>query len=73
MTDNNGVKLTVQEALSNEDVSRNMILPWRVIDRLNLPGGYTRRSAGVGIGETAGFQVTSGRSVIEADALAQCA
>jgi transitional endoplasmic reticulum ATPase len=40
MTDNKGVKLTVQEAVSNEDVGRNIaILPWRVIDRLNLSSG----------------------------------
>jgi hypothetical protein len=41
MTDNNGVNLTVQEAVSNEDVGhRNIaILPWQVIDRLNLSAG----------------------------------
>ena len=110
MTDNKGVKLTVQEAVSNEDIGRNIaILPWQVIDRLNLSSsdvieieglnktyaiaypdqrtgyihidGYTRRAAGVGIGETVTireisvkdaktveFQVTQGRSTIEADA-----
>jgi len=110
MTDNKSVKQTVHEAVSNEDVGRNIaILPWRVIDRLNLSSGdvieieglnknyaiaypdqrtgyihidgYTRRAAGVGIGETVtiretgvkdaktvGFQVTQGRSAIEADA-----
>ncbi|MFA6363879.1 hypothetical protein [Methanoregula sp.] len=41
MTDNKGIKLTVQEALNNEDAGRRTIatLPWRVIDRLNLSGG----------------------------------
>jgi hypothetical protein len=110
MTDNKGVKLTVQETVSNEDVGRNIaILPWRVTDRLNLSSGdvigieglnktyaiaypdqgtqfihideYNRRFAGVGIGETitigeasirdaktVGFQVTQGRTAIEADA-----
>ena len=110
MTDNKGVKLTVQEAVSNEDVGRNIaILRWRVIDRLNLSSGevieieglhktyaiaypdqrtqfihidgYTHRAAGVGIGKTVTireasikdaktveFQVTQGRSAIEADA-----
>ncbi|HNX18469.1 MAG TPA: CDC48 family AAA ATPase [Methanoregula sp.] len=113
MTDNKGVKLTVQEALSNEDVGRNIaILPWRVIDRLNLSSGdvieieglnktyaiaypsqrteyihidgYTRRSAGVGIGETVTireatvkdaksveFQVASARAPVDAGTLAE--
>ncbi|MGA2162441.1 MAG: hypothetical protein ABSG28_09670 [Methanoregula sp.] len=41
MTDNKGVKLTVQEALNNEGAGRrhSATLPWRVIDRLNLSGG----------------------------------
>jgi transitional endoplasmic reticulum ATPase len=115
MTDTKSVKLTVQEALSNENVCRNITeLPWRVIDRLNLSSGdvieikglnktyaiaypdqrtgyihidgYTRRSAGVGIGETVTiretsvkdaktveFQITQGRSAIEADTLTQFA
>jgi transitional endoplasmic reticulum ATPase len=108
MTDNKSVKLTVQEAVSNEDVGRNIaILPWRVIDRLNLSSGdvigieglnktyaiaypdqrtqfthidgYNRRVAGIGetitIWEASikdakpiEFQVTQGRSAIEADA-----
>ncbi|HVP95515.1 hypothetical protein [Methanoregula sp.] len=39
MTDSKGVKLTV-EGLSNEYPGRNIaILPWRVIDRLNVSGG----------------------------------
>lgn len=100
----------MQEAVSNENVGRNIaILPWRVIDWLNLSSGdvieieglnktyaiaypdqrtqfihidgYTRRAAGVGIGETitiweasikdaktVEFQVIQGRSAIEADA-----
>jgi hypothetical protein len=91
MTDSNDVKLTVREAVNNDDVRRkSAILPWRVIGRLNVPGGdaigiegldetcalaypdqrtrfihidgYTRRAAGVGIGETAGFQVTPGHT-----------
>ncbi len=39
MTDSKGVKLTVKEAVSNEEVGRNIaLLPWQVIDRLNLSG-----------------------------------
>ncbi len=39
MTDSTGMKLTEQEAV-NEDIVRNIaILPWQVIDRLNLSGG----------------------------------
>ena len=113
MTDSKGVKLTVQEAINEADVGRNIaILPWRVIDRLNLSSGdvieieglnktyavaypdqrteylhidgYTRRAAGVGIGETVTvreasvkdaktveFQVTQGRSAVDAGALAE--
>jgi transitional endoplasmic reticulum ATPase len=113
MTDPKGVKLTVQEAINEADVGRNIaILPWRVIDRLNLSSGdvieieglnktyaiaypdqrtefihidgYTRRAAGVGIGETVTvreasvkdaktveFQVTQGRSAVDANAVAE--
>jgi len=40
MTDSNTVKLTVQEAINEADVGRNIaILTWRVIDRLSLSGG----------------------------------
>jgi hypothetical protein len=39
MTDNKGVKLTVQEAVSEGIVRNIAILPWRVIDRLNLSSG----------------------------------
>jgi hypothetical protein len=39
MTDSKGVKLTGQEAVS-EDIGRNIaILPWQVIDRVSLSGG----------------------------------
>jgi len=113
MTDTKGVKLTVQEAVSEEDVGRNIaILPWRVIDRLSLSSGdvieieglnktyavaypdqrtefihidgYTRRAAGVGIGETVTireasvrdaktveFQVSQGRTAVDANAVAE--
>jgi len=40
ITDTKGVKLTVQEALINENVGRDLAtLPWRVIDRLHMSGG----------------------------------
>jgi len=40
MTDSNDVKLTEREPVSNDDVRRkSAILPWRVIDRLHMPGG----------------------------------
>jgi len=86
MTDSKGVKLTVQEAMS-EDIGRNTgILPWRVIDRLNVSGrdviayldqrtsfihidGYMRHATG--IGEAVKFQVASGRTTREVDALEQ--
>jgi transitional endoplasmic reticulum ATPase len=113
MTDSKTVKLTVQEAINEADVGRNIaILPWRVIDRLNLSSGdvieieglhktyaiaypdqrtefihidgYTRRAAGVGIGETVTiheatikdaktveFQVTQGRTAVDANAVAE--
>jgi hypothetical protein len=40
MTDSKTVKLTVQEAINEADVGRNIaLIPWRVIDSLNLSGG----------------------------------
>jgi hypothetical protein len=40
MLDSNDVKLTVREAVSNEDVGSNSaILRWRVIYRLSVPNG----------------------------------
>ncbi|MGB8219853.1 MAG: hypothetical protein WCE46_05660 [Methanoregula sp.] len=40
ITDSKTVKLTVQEAINEADIGRNIaLLPWQVIDRLSLSGG----------------------------------
>ena len=43
-TDSKTLKLTEQEAINEADIGRNIaILPWQVIDNLNLSGGDTTR------------------------------
>ena len=39
MTDSTDVKLTVRKAVNEGNPGRSIaLLPWRVIDRLNVPG-----------------------------------